>query len=74
MKKEHFKLVAVIFTVLIIGFTACEKDPDEEPDPNATLYEENNGVVTVTDKGLGTGTMTWTKDQGMGVKRIGICK
>ncbi|NOY38164.1 MAG: hypothetical protein GXO83_11410 [Chlorobi bacterium] len=44
-------------------FHACKKEETAPPDPNATEYNESNGVVTVIDHGQGTGTMTWTSDK-----------
>ena len=54
----------LVFSLIIISLSACTKEEDPpDSDPNATIYEDVNGVVTVTDNGKGTGTMTWTNDK-----------
>ena len=61
--KNSFKSI-LFLSLIFLGFSACNKE--EKPkveDPNATVYEEVSGVVTVTDKGKGTGTMSWTSDK-----------
>lgn len=47
---------------MILAFSSCKKDNDG-PDQTSTLFEEAGGVVTVSDRGEGTGTMTWTSDK-----------
>jgi hypothetical protein len=61
--KKSYQVWAVLIGLVLVTFASCKKDNNEEEDPNATTYIEQNGVVTVTDKGKGTGTMTWTKDK-----------
>ncbi len=60
--KNSLKLFLVL-SLIIASFSACNKDEETDPDLNATVYKDVNGVVTVTDKGKGTGTMTWTSDK-----------
>ena len=52
MKKLNFQLLAVLFTVLILGIAACDKEDDEDPEPEPDEY-------TIIDDGNGTGTTTW---------------
>lgn len=55
-------LLALI--MLNLSFTSCSDDDDDDDDTStATLYEEVDGVITVTDLGEGTGTMTWMADK-----------
>lgn len=53
----------VLVSLMIVGLVSCEEDNGPDDDPNATKYEENGNVVTVTDYGKGTGTITWTSDK-----------
>ena len=52
MKKSKFKLLAVLFTALVIGITSCSKDDDIEE-------EQGQDEFTIIDNGNGTGTTTW---------------
>jgi len=65
MKKrtQLFSYLPVIIAILLFGMFACEEDNGTKPDPDATTYDELNGVVTVKDYGKGTGTITWTSDK-----------
>ncbi len=76
MKIQNLVLFALL--ILGLTFTACDDEtpPVDEPDTTSTLYEEetitndcnddgteeNYHIVNVTDRGEGTGTVTWTKD------------
>ncbi|NOZ36240.1 MAG: hypothetical protein GXO80_13205 [Chlorobi bacterium] len=64
MKNKFLKtaLSALMFSTVI--FSSCKKDTPIEPNPNATTYEDDeNGNITVTDKGEGTGNYTFTSDK-----------
>lgn len=76
MKIQNLVLFASM--VLVFVFSGCNEDPVvTPPDTTSTLYEEqritndcdgdetneNYDLVTVTDRGEGTGTMTWTKNK-----------
>ena len=63
MKNYKIKGMAILMIAVLFAFSSCNKNEEPEPDPNETLYAEQNGVVTVTDRGKGSGTMTWTKDK-----------
>lgn len=69
MKKRLLSLMLLATTV---AFVSCKKDEDPDPDPidNSTTYTQtyfDNGTyvtsqIAVNDKGEGTGTMTWEKE------------
>ena len=77
MKIQNLVLFAMM--VLALTFTACDDETPTDPpvDTTSTLYEEetitndcdddgtdeNYVIVNVTDRGEGTGTVTWTKDK-----------
>ena len=63
MKNQLKGKAILIIAAFLVSLGSCTKDQVPEPDPNETLYAEQNGVVTVTDREKGTGTMTWTKDK-----------
>lgn len=64
MKTNFLKIAALLLLTITIGFTSCTDEKEEEiVNPTATEYAEANGEVTVTDKGEGTGTITWTADK-----------
>ncbi len=64
MKAKNFGLWSSgLLLAGTIFFSGCQKTDPGAGDPNATEYNENNGVVTVIDHGKGTGTMTWTNDK-----------
>ncbi len=63
-KRRHLSgYLSVISALLLFGLVSCEEDNGTKPDPDATIYDEVDGVVTVTDYGKGTGTITWTSDK-----------
>lgn len=58
-----FKLffAAIAITFAVVSLSSCGKDP--EPDPNATEFVDNeDGTVTIIDKGQGIGTKTLSAD------------
>ena len=58
------KNVFLILTLVgIISFSSCKKDDTVEPSENETTYTENGNIVTVKDKGKGTGNKTFTSDK-----------
>lgn len=61
--KNQFKNIAFVIIATTLAFSGCFKECEQVSDPNETIYEDVNGVVTVTDNGKGTGTMAWTKDK-----------
>ncbi|MBK8492869.1 MAG: hypothetical protein IPL49_18780 [Saprospirales bacterium] len=76
MKNFKFLLLLLLPFVAVVSFTACGDDPIVEPPVDkSTLYEASSfnlicadsthataKIVTVTHRGEGTGTITWTKD------------
>ncbi len=70
--KSLFFFLSLAITV---SFFSCGDEPVEEPDTTSTLYEESTvsytctdatkdyTIVNVTDRGLGTGNVTWTKNK-----------
>ncbi|OQX81736.1 MAG: hypothetical protein B6D61_00285 [Bacteroidetes bacterium 4484_249] len=52
MKKLNIQLLALLFTAFVLGFTACNKDDDDNPITETDEY-------TIVDDGNGTGTTTW---------------
>lgn len=70
--KSLFFFLSLAITV---SFFSCGDDPVEEPDTTSTLYEESTvsytckdatkdyTIVNVTDRGKGTGNITWTKNK-----------
>lgn len=64
MKKSYLRITTALLMALVISFSACKDDDDDDDNTSTeTLYEEVDGVMTVTDRGEGTGTMTWTSDK-----------
>lgn len=65
MRKINLNYLLVLIAVLFVSLTACNKEDDENNDNGtATKYEElTAGEITVTDRGEGTGTITWTSDK-----------
>ena len=63
MKNQLKGIAIVIMGALLLSLGSCDKNNDPPADPDETTYIEQNGIVTVTDKGKGAGTMTWTKDK-----------
>lgn len=76
MRNFKFLLLLLLPVLAIATFTACGDDPVDPPVDNSTLFEESTysltcddaadvtaKIITVTDRGEGTGTMTWTADK-----------
>ena len=76
MRNFKFLLLLLLPVLAIATFTACGDEPVDPPVDNSTLYEESTydltcddaadvtaKIITVTDRGEGTGTMTWTSDK-----------
>jgi len=67
MKKFTSYLLASLFVAMTVFVTSCNND-DDDVSPTATTYAAgtdaatNRTSLTVTDRGEGTGTTTWTKD------------
>lgn len=62
MKQRILTLTMILFA-LAISFTSCKDDDDPVVPSTETLYQVEGNKVTVTDKGKGSGTMTWTSDK-----------
>lgn len=61
MKK---KLLILSILILTLFFTmSCNKNEEVTNPSNDTEYVVNGDIVTVTDHGKGTGTITWTSDR-----------
>lgn len=61
--KNYLKTTLYTFIGILIMFSACKPEDPIEPDPFATVYEDDGtGNITVTDKGEGTGDYTFTAD------------
>jgi hypothetical protein len=63
MMKSKLTVTILGVALIALSFTSCKKDDKKEVDPKATTYTELNNVVTVNDKGQGTGTMTWVANK-----------
>ena len=62
--KNILKITVIALFGATILFSSCKKDSVEPENPYATTYEEDdNGNITVTDKGEGTGDYTFTADK-----------
>ena len=70
---KTFKPMILALLTSAIVFTGCEKDEPAPTPDTSTLYQtseikDGSGnvietIVTVTDRGKGTGTMTWTSNK-----------
>ena len=58
-------MIAISTVLSATVFTSCKKDKttDTTVDTTSTLYTESNGIVTVKDRGQGTGDKTFTADK-----------
>jgi hypothetical protein len=68
MKANFLRITMAVLAIIMLNlsFTSCTEDDDDDDDnqsQTATLYEEVDGIITVTDRGEGTGTITWTADK-----------
>jgi hypothetical protein len=61
--KQRILTLTMIFAALAMVFTSCKNDDDPVVVSKKTVYTDDGTTVTVTDKGEGTGTMTWTADR-----------
>lgn len=71
--KLFLNAIAALLVGSVVLFSACETDPDPDPEPEdkSTIYTESTlndedgnpveVIVTVQDRGEGTGTITWDK-------------
>lgn len=75
MKNLKFLTLLLTLSALSFFYSCGEDDPVEEPDTTSTLYEESTvnytcsgetkdySIVNVTDRGLGTGSVTWSRNK-----------
>ncbi|MCB0806558.1 MAG: hypothetical protein KDC05_12230, partial [Bacteroidales bacterium] len=50
MKKLNFQLLAVLFTALVIGFTACDKDDDDDDNTPTEQPKDQNAKYEVSSE------------------------
>lgn len=68
MKKLSYYLLALLFVSITTVFTSCGDDDDDTVDSTSTIFlpgtdgATGTASITITDRGLGTGTRNFSKD------------